>query len=93
MVAITSLMSSMGMSPTTLGLLISSRGRGSEALRLSPAATKKKNIQKWQRGGRKEFRVTRLNTVPGHGSRTVDVFLAGLTPPPERSADDGGLMV
>lgn len=37
MVDMTSLMRSMGMSPTTLGLLFSSWGRGSEVLRFSPA--------------------------------------------------------
>ncbi len=35
-VAMTSLMRSMGMSPTTRGLLFSSWGRGSEGLRFSP---------------------------------------------------------
>lgn len=39
MVDMTSLMRSMGMSPTTLGLLFSSWGRGSEGLRFSPATT------------------------------------------------------
>lgn len=38
MVDMTSLMRSMGMSPTTLGFLFSSWGRGSEGLRFSPAA-------------------------------------------------------
>lgn len=39
MVAMTSLMRSMGMSPTTRGLLFSSWGRGSEGLRFSPTMT------------------------------------------------------
>lgn len=39
MVAMTSLIRSMGMSPTTLGLLFSSWERGSEGLRFSPTVT------------------------------------------------------
>lgn len=42
MVAMTSLIRSMGMSPTTRGLLFSSWGRGSEGLRFSPAAEEEK---------------------------------------------------
>lgn len=45
MVAMTSLIRSTGMSPTTRGLLFSSWGRGSEGLRFSPAAEEEKKQQ------------------------------------------------
>lgn len=45
MVAMTSLIRSTGMSPTTRGLLFSSWGRGSEGLRFSPAAGEEKKKQ------------------------------------------------
>lgn len=46
MVAMTSLIRSTGMSPTTRGLLFSSWGRGSEGLRFSPAAEEEKKTTK-----------------------------------------------
>lgn len=46
MVAMTSLIRSTGMSPTTRGLLFSSWGRGSEGLRFSPAAEEEKKNKK-----------------------------------------------